>query len=147
MIPPILVEKAGELEAAVREKFPALAPLARQCFLNTIETTVTQLEDGSYFVITGDIPAMWLRDSAAQLRPYVKYAKEDSCLRDILRSVLQKYAIYINLDPYANAFNSRPQPGCGNASTRWTPCARRCTWPTNTMKPPGTRPSSPRSSG
>ena len=62
MIPHILVEKAGELEAAVREKFPALAPLARQCFLNTIETTVTQLEDGSYFVITGDIPAMWLRD-------------------------------------------------------------------------------------
>lgn len=160
MIPPILVEKAGKLEAAVREKFPALAPLARQCFLNTIETTVTQLEDGSYFVITGDIPAMWLRDSAAQLRPYVKYAKEDDGLRDILRSVLQKYAFYINLDPYANAFNSRPQPGysehdyssfhtpgCGSASTRWTPCARRCTWPTNTMKPPGTRPSSPRSSG
>ncbi len=111
MIPHILVEKAGELEAAVREKFPALAPLARQCFLNTIETTVTRLEDGSYFVITGDIPAMWLRDSAAQLRPYVKYAKEDSGLRDILRSVLQKYAFYINLDPYANAFNSRPQPG------------------------------------
>ena len=54
---------------------------------------------------------MWLRDSAAQLRPYVKYAKEDSGLRDILRSVLQKYAFYINLDPYANAFNSRPQPG------------------------------------
>ena len=37
MIPPILVEKAGKLEAAVREKFPALAPLARQCFLNTIQ--------------------------------------------------------------------------------------------------------------
>ena len=51
---------------------------------------------------------MCIRD---RLRPYVKYAKEDSGLRDILRSVLQKYAFYINLDPYANAFNSRPQPG------------------------------------
>ena len=74
MIPKILLQKAEELEAKTKEKYPELAPLAKQCFLNTMETTVTQLEDGSYFVITGDIPAMWLRDSAAQLKPYIKYA-------------------------------------------------------------------------
>ena len=68
MIPKILLQKAQELEERARGAFPDLASLAKQCFLNTIETTVTQLEDGSYFVITGDIPAMWLRDSAAQLR-------------------------------------------------------------------------------
>ena len=67
MIPKILVQKAEELEQKTAQMYPDLAPLAKQCFLNTIETTVTQLEDGSYFVITGDIPAMWLRDSAAQL--------------------------------------------------------------------------------
>ena len=89
MIPKILLQKARELEDRAREKLPGLAPLAKQCFLNTIETTVTQLEDGSYFVITGDIPAMWLRDSAAQLRPYVKYAKEDKDLQAILKSVLR----------------------------------------------------------
>ena len=111
MIPKILLQKAQELEERARGTFPDLAPLAKQCFLNTIETTVTQLEDGSYFVITGDIPAMWLRDSAAQLRPYVKYAKEDKDLQAILKSVLQKYAFYVNLDPYSNAFNRAPQQG------------------------------------
>ena len=87
MIPKILLQKADELERKTALKYPELAPLAKQCFLNTIETTVTQLKDGSYFVITGDIPAMWLRDSAAQLRPYIKYAKEDPDLQKILRSV------------------------------------------------------------
>lgn len=111
MIPKILLQKARELEDRAREKLPGLAPLAKQCFLNTIETTVTQLEDGSYFVITGDIPAMWLRDSAAQLKPYVPYAKEDEDLQAILRSVIQKYAFYVRLDPYTNAFNSKPQRG------------------------------------
>ena len=111
MIPKILLQKAQELEDRAREKLPGLAPLAKQCFLNTIETTVTQLEDGSYFVITGDIPAMWLRDSAAQLKPYVPYAKEDEDLQAILRSVIQKYTFYVRLDPYTNAFNSRPQKG------------------------------------
>lgn len=105
-IPPILLEKADELERRTAQRFPDLAPLARPCFLNTIETTVQRLADGSYFVITGDIPAMWLRDSAAQLKPYIKYAGEDPALREILRSVLEKYAFYVNLDPYSNAFNS-----------------------------------------
>lgn len=106
MIPDILVKKAEELEAKISKCYPALQPLAKQCFLNTMETTVKQQEDGSYFVITGDIPAMWLRDSAAQLKPYLKYANEDADLRNILRSVIAKHAFYIGLDPYANAFNA-----------------------------------------
>lgn len=105
--PKILLEKAAELETKVKAKYPALAPMIQQCFLNTIKTTVQQLEDGSYFVITGDIPAMWLRDSAAQLKPYIKYANEDEDLKAILRSVIAKHAFYINLDPYANAFNAK----------------------------------------
>ena len=106
MIPKLLLQKAEELEQKTAKKYPDLAPLAKQCFLNTIETTVTQLADGSYFVITGDIPAMWLRDSAAQLKPYIKYAAQDEDLKTILRSVIQKHAFYVNLDPYTNAFNS-----------------------------------------
>ena len=105
-IPKILLQKAEELERKTGERYPELKPLVKQCFLNTIETTVQKLEDGSYFVITGDIPAMWLRDSAAQLRPYLKYANDDEQLREILRSVIAKHAFYINLDPYSNAFNA-----------------------------------------
>lgn len=105
-IPNVLIKKANELEEKVKVQYPKLAPMIKQCFLNTIETTVQQLDDGSYFVITGDIPAMWLRDSAAQIRPYIKYANEDENLKQILRSVIEKHAFYIQVDPYSNAFNA-----------------------------------------
>ncbi len=104
--PAILTQKAAELEEKMQRIFPALAPLAKQCFLNTIETTTKKLDDGSYFVITGDIPAMWLRDSAAQLKPYIKYAPLDEELSEILRGVIARHAAYVNLDPYSNAFNA-----------------------------------------
>ena len=79
-IPESLGKRAAELEEYYQTQCGALAPLVSRCFLNTMETTVKQLEDGSYFVITGDIPAMWLRDSAAQARPYVQFAGEDAKL-------------------------------------------------------------------
>lgn len=103
--PTILNEKANELNIYYEKFYPALAPLASQCFLNTIETTVKQLEDGSYFVITGDIPAMWLRDSSAQVRPYIRFAQEDKYLQSILESIIEKQAAFVCMDPYANAFN------------------------------------------
>ncbi|MBQ5823428.1 MAG: glycoside hydrolase family 125 protein [Clostridia bacterium] len=106
--PDILIKKAQELEEKMQRIFPALAPLAKQCFLNTIETTTQQLDDGTYFVITGDIPAMWLRDSAAQLKPYIKYAAEDEELKAVLRGVIARHAFYVNLDSYSNAFNAAP---------------------------------------
>ena len=48
-----------------------------RCYTDTLDNTVEILEDGSTFVLTGDIPAMWLRDSTAQLRPYLHVAKRD----------------------------------------------------------------------
>lgn len=104
-IPESLKKHAAKLEEYYKEHCPALAPLAAQCFLNTMETTVKRAEDGGYFVITGDIPAMWLRDSAAQVRPYVKYAKEDKELQEILEGVISRQAQMVCVDPYANAFN------------------------------------------
>ena len=50
---------------------------------------------------------MWLRDSAAQVRPYVKYAAQDRELRVIIEGVIAKQAEFVCLDPYANAFNER----------------------------------------
>ncbi len=106
--PEILLKKADEIESVLKEKYPSLAPFFKKCFLNTIETTVSGLSDGTTFVITGDIPAMWLRDSAAQLKPYIRYAKEDEELKVIFRGVIARYAKYINIDPYANAWCAVP---------------------------------------
>ena len=84
---------------------PQLAKMFAQCYPNTLETTISLLEDGSTFVVTGDIPAMWLRDSSAQVNPYICLAGEDSDLRHMLRGLIQRQAHYILLDAYANAFN------------------------------------------
>ena len=104
-IPQILIDYANQLELNTKEKYPALAPLARQCYLNTIETTVKECDNGDYFVITGDIPALWLRDSSAQLRPYAVHCKESKELCEIFKGVIRRHSFYINLDPYSNAFN------------------------------------------
>lgn len=107
-IPKILLQKADEITEKLKVKYPELAPFFKGCFLNTIETTVTRLDDGGYFVITGDIPAMWLRDSASQLTHYIRYCNEDEDLKEIIRSVIARHAQFICLDPYANAFNAVP---------------------------------------
>ena len=84
---------------------PKLLPLFRQCYLNTLETTVNLLGDGTTFVITGDIPAMWLRDSTAQIRPYLRLAAEDETIRRVVAGMIRRHAQYLLIDPYANAFN------------------------------------------
>ena len=92
-----------------------LAWMFVNCFPNTLDTTVHFTErdaDGlpDTFVYTGDIHAMWLRDSGAQVFPYVKLAKHDKHLRRMLAGVLLRQFKCVNLDPYANAFNLEPNP-------------------------------------
>lgn len=116
-IPKILLQKAEEITEKLKVKYPEMAPFFKGCFLNTIETTVTKADDGDYFVITGDIPAMWLRDSAAQLTHYIRYANEDEDLKAIIRSVIARQAQQVNIDPYANAFNIVPNPHSHNDET------------------------------
>jgi len=74
--------------------------------LNTLEQTIDVLLDESVFVVTGDIPAMWLRDSAAQFRPYL--VLKDEQIISLVRGIIRRQFYYINHDPYANAFNKEP---------------------------------------
>jgi meiotically up-regulated gene 157 (Mug157) protein len=89
-------------------KYPKLQKLYENCYPNTLLTTAERLEDGSVFLYTGDIPAMWLRDSTAQVTQYISVAKEDKYTADIIKGLLRRQFEYINVDPYANAFNIEP---------------------------------------
>jgi uncharacterized protein len=86
---------------------PALRVLAENCLPNTLDTTVSPGEFDKHpdtYVVTGDIDAMWLRDSSAQMWPYLRLARKDARLRILLEGVVRRQARMIHLDPYANAF-------------------------------------------
>ena len=94
---------------------PRLRWMFVNCFPNTLDTTVDYTEDDGQgnpdtFVYTGDIHAMWLRDSGAQVFPYVRLAAQDAHLRRMLAGVVRRQFRCINCDPYANAFNKEPNP-------------------------------------
>ncbi len=102
----ILKDQIDKVCARLHEmKRDDLALLFTKCYPNTLETTTKLLPDGSAFVITGDIHAMWLRDSAAQVHHYLPVAAENEELADIIEKMIKRYAIYVPKDPYANAFN------------------------------------------
>ena len=114
---------------------PALRVLVENCLPNTLDTTVYPGVFDKHpdtYVVTGDIDAMWLRDSSAQVWPYLRLARKDARLRILLEGVVRRQARMIQLDPYANAFtrdttdpplswaaNDRTEHHAGVAERKW----------------------------
>ncbi len=119
---------------------PELMQVFENCYTNTLDKAVQKKEDGTVHVITGDIPAMWLRDSAAQMRPYLFLAKENEEIQELIAGVVRRQFMYICIDEYANAFNGAPNgaswetddqkqdPWVWSGNLRWIPCAIPCSW-------------------
>ena len=86
---------------------PELAAMFRNCYPNTLDTTV---QPGQFegkpdtAVLTGDIPAMWLRDSSAQVWPYLPLLRSDDRLRALIEGVVRRQTRCLLIDTYANAF-------------------------------------------
>lgn len=103
-IPACVENRINEYCKKIEKHSPKLASLYRNCYPNTLETATEILPDGKVFVLTGDIPAMWLRDSTAEVSHYIPLARDNHDIRAIIGGVIRKQREYISLEPYANAY-------------------------------------------
>ncbi len=117
-----------------------LAAMFARCFPNTLDTTVsTGTVDGKpdTYVVTGDIDALWLRDSAAQVWPYLQFVREDGTLRTLIEGLVRRQTRMVLIDPYANAFvrttADPPLPWAVKDETKMVPGVAERKWEVDSL--------------
>lgn len=117
MVPNILTETVARVEATVGS--PTITRIFADAMARTWQDAFVRIDGEDTFVVTGDIPAMWLRDSAAQARPYLPLAAADHDIADLLTSLVRRQVRAILVDPYANAFNAAPNGAGHSGDLTW----------------------------
>lgn len=84
---------------------PNLGTIFSNALPNSLDTTIITASSNDSYVITGDIDAMWLRDSTNEVLPYMAFAAQDAALAAMLRGVVMRQVRSVRIDAYANAFN------------------------------------------
>ena len=87
----------------VCSNYPEACTLFKKAFVDTWDNGITWLKDGTVFLVTGDIPLMWLRDSSAQVTHYLALV-EHSSIQRLIEGVLRRQMKWIELDVYGSAF-------------------------------------------
>ncbi|EOB3445236.1 glycoside hydrolase family 125 protein [Enterococcus faecalis] len=100
-----LIKEIQKYATTVKLNDAKATKLFQLALVDTITNTTFFRDNGEIFIATGDIPAMWLRDSTFQILPYLEIVKEVPKIIELVQGVLQQQLKYIKHDPYANAFN------------------------------------------
>lgn len=119
-----MIQKAKELVTENIED-DKITAIFHHVYEDTLVNSIETLADESLFVLTGDIPAMWLRDSACQVRPYLPFINQYAEVAAIIKKIIEKQFDFIQKDPYANAFNAEPN---GNKWDVDTPLQKPIVW-------------------